>query len=106
MPSAPPANVQLLAVGVSTITLKWDPIPQSSQNARVVGYHVKYQQTFSNRSNGEIKIMSMMGLFTKANLSELEMASIYKIEVAGETTVGTGAYSEPVTAMTCTFKTA
>jgi len=43
---------------------------------------------------------------TKANLTDLEMASIYKIEVAVETTAGTGDYSEPVIAKTCKFKTA
>ena len=41
---------------------------------------------------------------TEANLTKLEKASVYRIEVAGFTSAGTGVYSEPVTAKTCKFK--
>ena len=93
-------------MGLSSITVKWDPIPQGSRNGQVIGYQVRYRQTFGNGSDGGIKIMSSAGLVTKANLTDLEMASIYRIEVAGETLAGTGVYSESVTAKTCKFKTA
>ena len=85
--------------------MKWDPIPQSSQNGQLIGYQVRYRQTFSNGSDGEIKTISSIWPATKVNLTKLKMASIYRIEVAGETLAGTGVYSEPVTAKTCKFKT-
>ena len=105
MPSAPPANVHVQLVGLSSITVKWDPVPRGSRNGFVKGYRVRYRQTFSNGTDGEIKTLSTMWLVTEANLTELKMASIYKIEVAGVSWAGTGVYSEAVTAQTRKFKT-
>lgn len=93
-------------MGSSSIIVEWKPIPQGSRKGQLIGYIVRYQQTSSNGSDGEIKILSLLGHATKANLTQLQMASTYKIEVAGETTAGIGIYSEPVTAKTCKFKTA
>ena len=47
-----------------------------------------------------------MSSVTKATLKGLEKDSVYRIEIAGQTNVGIGVYSEPVTAMTGKFKTA
>ena len=106
MPSAPPANVHLQFVGLSSITVKWEPVPQGSRNGRLIGYQVRYQPTFSNGSHGEIKTISRMWLVNKATLNNLEKDSVYRIEVAGETSAGIGVYSVPVTAKTGMFKTA
>ena len=88
-------------MGLSSITVKWEPVPQGSQYTVLTGYRVRYRQTFSNGSDGEIQIISQMGLATKATLIGLEEASVYRIEVAWETSAGPGVYSEPVTAKTC-----
>ena len=84
--------------------MKWEPVPQGSQNGLLTGYRVRYRQTFSNGSDGEIKNLFKSWSFTKATLTELEKASIYRIDVAGETLAGIGVYSEPVTAKTSKFK--
>ena len=84
--------------------MKWEPVPQGSLNGRLIAYRVRHRQTFSNGSDGEIK--SGRWFDTEATLKNLEKASVYRIEVAGETNAGTGVYSEPVTATTCKFKTA
>jgi len=92
-------------VGLSSITVKWEPVPKGSRNGFLRGYRVRYRQTFSNGTDGEIKTLFMMWVVTKATLTELEKASVYKIEVAGVTLAGTGVYSEPVTARTRKLKT-
>lgn len=90
-------------MGLSSITVKWDPVPQGSRNGLLIGYQVKYRQIFSNRSDGEVK--SLFKMRHTATLTELEKDTVYSIEVAGVTQAGTGVYSEPVTAQTCKFKT-
>jgi len=86
--------------------VKWEPVPQGSKNGLLIGYQVRYRQIFSNGSDGEYKNLSQTWHETKATLTELEKSSVYKIEVAGKTSLGTGVYSEPVTIKTSKFKTA
>lgn len=93
-------------VGVSSITVKWEPVPQGSQNGKLKGYQVRYRQTFSNGSDGKVKTQFWSSPATNVTLTNLAKASVYKIEVAGKTLVGIGNYSEPVTAKTCKFQTA
>ena len=84
--------------------MEWEPVPQGSRNGHLTGYRVRYRQTFSNGSDGEIKIGYWTRSITKATLKNLEKSSVYMIEVAGETLAGAGVYSEPITAKTCTGK--
>ena len=86
--------------------MKWEPVPKDSLNGPLKGYQVRYRQTYSNGSDGEIKTGSWFKFATEATLVDLEKDSVYKIEVAGETNAGIGVYSEPVTAKTRKFKTA
>ena len=103
-PSAPPANVHLQCVGLSSITIMWEPVPQDSRSGPLKGYRVRYRQSFSHGSYGEIKTGFWLISATKATLNDLEKDSVYRIEIAGETNVGIGVYSEPVTAKTGKFK--
>ena len=93
-------------MGLTSITVKWEPIPQDSRNSRLKGYRVRYQQTFSNGFYGDVKSELWMRSATRATLEDLEKDSVYRIEIAGETNLGIGLYSEPVTAKTGKFKTA
>ena len=85
--------------------MKWEPVPSGSRNGLLIGYRVRYQQTFNNGIDGEIKTLFRSFFFTEATLTGLEKASVYVIAVAGVTLSGTGLYSEPLTALTCKFKT-
>ena len=86
--------------------MKWEPVPRGSLNGQLIGYRVRYRQTFSNGSDGEIITLTKKLTTTKATLTGLDKASVYRIEVAGETSEGTGIYSEPVSAKTSKSKTA
>ena len=103
VPSAPPANVHVDYEGLSSIIVKWEPVPQGYTGGIIYKYSVKYMQTFSNGSYGEAKYKMVRQL--KANLTELETNTEYRIAVAGVTHMGTGVYSEPVKGQTCKFKT-
>lgn len=91
-------------MGLSSITVKWEPIPGGSLNGRLVRYRVRYRHTFSNGSDGEIQTLFRVPSATHATLTELEKAFIYMIEVAGETSAGIGVFSAPVTAKTGKFE--
>ena len=86
--------------------MKWEPVPQGSQNGVLSGYRVRYRQTFSNGSDGEIKYLIWTQPGTKVTLANLKMASVYRIDVARFTSAGTGVYSEPIIAKTCKFQNA
>ena len=86
--------------------MKWEPVPRGSRNGPLTGYYVRYRLIFSNGSDGEIKMLLCKKSANNITLTELEKASVYRIDVAGVTFTGTGVYSEPVTAKTCKFQTA
>ena len=89
---------------MSSVIVKWEPVPQGSLNGHLKGYRVRYRQTFSNGSDGENNTLIHTNYATKATLIGLKKAAVYTIQVAGFTSRGTGVYSEPVTAKTCKFK--
>ena len=91
-------------MGLSSITVKWEPVPQGSRNGLLMGYQVRYRKSFSNGSDGGIKTIFWRQPANEITLFHLDKASLYSIEVAGRTSAGIGVYSEPVTAKTGTCK--
>ena len=88
-PSAPPGGVT--ADGMSTsITVQWGTVPCADWNGPITGYSVRYGEmgsgsTQTERVTGNEEVIS--GLQTSTN---------YTVEVAAETSVGRGDYSEPI----------
>lgn len=93
-------------MGLSSIAVKWEPVPQGSRNGPLIGYRLEYRQIFNNGSDGEVKFILLGKLAAEATLMKLDEASVYRIEVAGVTVAGIGVYSKPITAKTGKSKTA
>ena len=87
-PSAPPSDVT--ADGMSTsITVQWGTVPCADQNGPITGYSVRYGEMGSGSTRNE----SATG--NEEVISGLKTTN-YTVEVAAETSVGRGDYSEPI----------
>ena len=88
-PSAPPSGVT--ADGMSTsITVQWGTVPCADQNGPITGYSVRYGEMGSGSTRNE----SATG--NEEVISGLKTSTNYTVEVAAETSVGRGDYSEPI----------
>ena len=96
-PSAAPDNVSVTNVTSTTITVQWGPVPCIHQNGAIIGYSVIYEAVESS----EVQRESVDGAnITEATISNLTTSTNYSIQVAAETSAGTGNYSSAVDQLT------
>ena len=97
-PSSPPTSVSVSEVTSSSITVQWGPVDCIHRNGDITGYSVQYEEVGS--AEGERSVVKLVsgdfsgGMYT---ISGLSPATLYRVEVAGETSAGPGPYSHPVT---------
>ena len=79
----------------SSATVQWGPVkPCIDQNGDTTGYSVRYGEVgTSERTVVEIVSGDSSGGMT--TISGLTKETVYTVEVAAETSAGTGVYSEP-----------
>ena len=81
----------------SSITVQWGPVDCIHRNGNITGYSVRYGEVGS--AEGERTVDEMVsgdfsgGMYTISGLSQ---ATEYTFELATETSVGRGPYSEAV----------
>ena len=96
-PSSPPTSVRVSEVTSSSITVQWGPVDCIHCNGDITGYSVQYGEVGS--AEGERTVVEMVsgdfngGMYT---ISGLSAPTPYTVEVAAETSAGTGPYSQPV----------
>ena len=91
-PSARPTSVSVSEVTTSSITVQWVPVDCIHRNGEITGYSVRYGSetvSVSGDSSG--------GMYV---ISGLMPSTTYSIEVAAETSVGTGPYSTAINQLT------
>ena len=80
----------------SSITVQWGPVDCIHRNGDITDYSVRYGEVGS--AEGERTVDEMIsgdfsgGMYT---ISGLSAATPYTVEVAAETSAGTGPYSQP-----------
>ena len=78
----------------SSITVQWGPVDCADRNGDITGYSVQYGEVGS----GSTQTMPVSGgSATEATISGLMPFTTYSIQVAAETSVGTGPYSDAIT---------
>ena len=88
-PSAPPSGVT--ADGMFTsISVQWGAVPCADQNGPLTGYSVRYGEMGSGSTQNE----NATG--NEVVISGLKTFTYYTVEVAAESSVGRGDYSEPI----------
>ena len=93
-PSGPPQNFQGRAVSSRSITLTWEPPLFAEQNGVITGYtiHVMLNQTEET--------FELFSGVQSINADLFRPFRNYIFEIAGQTTVGVGTFSDPITIMT------
>ena len=91
-PSAPPSSVSLSEVTSSNITVQWRPVDCIHRNGAITGYSVQY-----GSDNVSVSGDSSGGMYV---ISGLMPSTAYSIQVAAETSVGTGPYSTAIYELT------
>ena len=91
-PSAPPTSVSVSALNSTAITVQWEAVPCIDRNGDITGYSVRYGSetvSVSGDSSG--------GMYV---ISGLMPSTTYSIQVAAETSAGTGTYSAAINQLT------
>ena len=94
VPSGPPQNFRSSEVSSRTIALIWDPPLFEEQNGVITGYIINVTG---------IETEDSFEVFSDSESLTAEFArpfSGYIFKIAGQTTVGVGTFSDPVTVMT------
>ena len=91
-PSGPPSSVIVSVESSTAITVQWGPVePCDQQNGAITGYSVRYGEMGSSEGERRVEVASVTTVFG------LTKETVYTVEVAAETSGGTGVYSEPLT---------
>ena len=94
-PSAPPSSVRVVANSPTTITVQWGTVePCDQQNGAITGYSVRYEEVGTSEGERRVEVASGDSMSTVSGLTK---ETVYTVEVAAETSGGTGVYSEPLT---------
>ena len=94
-PSAPPSSVRVSVESPTAITVQWKPVePCDQQNGAITGYSVRYGEVGTSVGERRVEIASGNSSSTVSGLTKV---TVYTVEVAAETSGGTGVYSEPLT---------
>ena len=88
-PSAAPTAVSVSALNSAAITVQWEMVPCIHHNGDITGYSVQYT------GGGSTQTMNVSGDSSggMVTISGLSPATMYTVEVAAETSTGTGVYS-------------
>ena len=79
----------------SAITVQWGQVePCDQQNGAITGYSVRYGEVETSVGERRVEIASGN---SSSTISGLTKKTVYTVEVAAETSGGTGVYSEPLT---------
>ena len=82
----------------TAISVQWGPVePCADQNGPITGYSVRY----GVMGSGSTQTEAVSGEDSRmATISELTKETVYTVEVAAETSAGTGVYSLTLTIQT------
>ena len=86
VPSLPPSNVIVQAVNLSSIFVRWDPIPAEGRNGIITGYKAWYRKMVEPPV---WKRMEFCNVYW-CEVINLEMNTPYRINVVGFTVKGGG----------------
>lgn len=107
VPSASPKNLSVIERSPTSITVKWQPIPENVTNGKLSGYKIRYRK-FLIISSGVYAYLTTnwsLNSLPQAKITDLENSTLYQISIAGYTDGGIGPYSDIITVKTkkCEF---
>ena len=85
--------MEVLVNSSTNITVQWGPVESCSRN--VTGYSVRYGEVGTSEKT-VVKMVSGDSSGGMTTISGLTKETVYTVEVAAETSAGTGVYSHPL----------
>ena len=96
MPSLPPTDITAYNTSSTSLTVKWNPVPQGYAHGIVLGYMVLYKRE-KDLNNSYINIPSPV---TSVELTDLNKFTTYVVKVLAFTIKGNGAMTNGTQAKT------
>ena len=99
-PSGPPRDLTAMDSDSNSIDLRWKEINCIDRNTEITGYIVRYGPVSNRNDRSEVTAAGgESGVFT-LTLTGLSSFTSYSIQVAGNSDLGPGPFSDAITAMT------
>ena len=83
----------IVVINSTSISVSWYPPPFPDQNGDIIGYQLMI--TNQDRTNSQPMLFNVTNV-TSYVATMLQEFEVYSIEIAAETAVGLGPFSEPV----------
>ncbi|VVC94964.1 unnamed protein product [Leptidea sinapis] len=96
VPDGPPTNIEMFIVNVTTVHLKWQPPEQNLQNGVITGYNVLVNWLDIPANKSMIAINTTVHQATSLIMTNLTSGVSYSVQIAAETIVGLGPFSQKV----------
>uniref|UniRef100_T1JDC0 Roundabout n=1 Tax=Strigamia maritima TaxID=126957 RepID=T1JDC0_STRMM len=92
VPSAPPDNVQIRIVNLTSAIIRWAPPPPQHRNGILLGYQIHI------KGNGSVlhSNLSTNATSTSVSLYNLTVGALYTVRSVAYTRVGLGPFSAPI----------
>ena len=89
-PSAPPQSITTMVINSTAISVSWYPPPILDQNGNIIGYQLKI-----TNHNSPVVVVNVTNV-TSYIATMLQKFEIHGFEIAAETAVGLGPFSDTV----------
>ena len=95
-PSASPTSVEVSVVNSTAITVQWGSVDCRHRNGEITGYRVRYGEVgVGEGDRTAVQMVSGDSTGGSTTISGLTKETVYTVQVAAETSAGTGVYSVP-----------
>ncbi|XP_038213703.1 roundabout homolog 2-like [Zerene cesonia] len=96
VPDGPPTNIEMFIVNMTTVHLKWQPPEFHLQNGVITGYNVVVNWLDIPANKSMIAINTTVQQATSLIMTNLTSGVSYSVQIAAETIVGLGPFSQKV----------
>ena len=95
-PSESPEITSVTVLDTTSVFLKWQPVPRTSQNGIIRNYTIHFRDV-ENKGDGAVTVKAPA---VNATVNGLRQKAEYQFWIAAATSVGYGPFSDPITATT------
>ncbi|KAI5641931.1 immunoglobulin domain-containing protein [Phthorimaea operculella] len=96
VPDGPPTNIEMFIFNSTTVHLKWSPPETHLQNGAIIGYNVVVNWLDIPANKSMVAINTTVQQATSLIMTNLTSGVSYSVQIAAETLVGMGPFSQKV----------
>ncbi|XP_063636176.1 roundabout homolog 2-like [Cydia splendana] len=96
VPEGPPVNIEMFIFNTTTVHLKWSPPEPHLQNGLITGYNVLVNWLDLPANKSMVAINTTVHQATSLIMTNLTSGVSYSVQIAAETVVGMGPFSQKV----------